>query len=70
MSVCIKGTDKVFAEGFEPGVIAEQELHFDEDPETYGRPVFLAYLMDKQEEFLKEHVEVIIEDLGEQDESS
>lgn len=60
MSVRIKGTEKVFAEGFAPGVIATQELHYDLEPAEYDRSLFIASLLDKQNEMLKEHVHVSI----------
>ncbi len=65
MSVRIKGTDKVFADGFEPGIIATQEVVYDLEPSVYERPMFLVSLMDKQEEMLKENVEVLMEEVTE-----
>ena len=35
-------------------VVAERELYCDHSEETYKRPVFLAFLMEKEDEFLQE----------------
>jgi hypothetical protein len=43
-------------------VLASRELEFDEDAETYHRPVFVAHLMDREDEFLKENLEVMTEE--------
>jgi len=63
MSARIKGTEKVFAEGFDPGVIATQDVEYDAEPEEYERPFFTLDLMRKQEEFLNEQVEVVLEEV-------
>lgn len=63
LTVRIKDTDKVFAEGWPPGEFASQELHYDLDPEQYERSSFIMHLCEKQEEMLKEHVEVVMEEL-------
>jgi len=39
--------------------MATRVLVFDEDEETYKRPIFLAALMAKEEQFLKERFEVV-----------
>jgi hypothetical protein len=67
MSVRIIGTEKVFAEGFEPGVFVTQELHYDLDPAEYERTTFLVSLMDKQAQFLKENAEVLVEEVKDND---
>ena len=64
MSVRIIGTEKVFAEGFEPGVFVTQELHYDLDPAEYERATFLASLLDKQADMLKSNVEVLMEEIS------
>lgn len=63
LTVRIKDTDKVFAEGWAPGEFVSQELHFDLDPEQYGRLTFAQHLREKQEEMLKEYVEVVMEEV-------
>ena len=59
----IKDTDKVFAEGWAPGEFASKELHFDIDPEEYERPSFIHYLIQKQDEMMKEHMEIVLEEV-------
>ena len=63
LTVRIKDTDKVFAEGWAPGEFASQEVHYDLDPEQYERSTFLMHLWEKQEEMMKEHVEVVMEEV-------
>ena len=38
----------------EDNVVATRELVFDEDESTYQRPVFLAHLIEREDEFLAE----------------
>ena len=64
LTIRIKDTDKVFAEGWAPGEFASKELHLDEDPDTFDRPTFIYYLMEQQDEMLKEHVEVVVEEVA------
>ena len=63
MAVKIKGCDKVFDEELRPGEIAMQELIFDEDPETYEGGMFIASLIRREEQFLKDNVEVTMEEV-------
>ena len=63
MAVRIKNCDKIFDEGFRPGEIAMQELIFDEDPETYRSTMFHVSLLNREEQFLKDNVEVVMEEV-------
>ena len=42
--------------------VASRELTYDEDAETYHRPLFVAHLMDTEEKFLEETLEVTTEE--------
>jgi hypothetical protein len=53
----IKGVDKVFKEGMNPGVFIDQEVDYKSVTEL--TPLFIAHLLDADDEFMKEHVEVI-----------
>lgn len=65
MSLKIRGTEKVLAEGFEPGVFVTQDVIYNIEPDQYERTSFHAALWDKQQEFLKENIEVLMEEIDE-----
>lgn len=46
-------------------LIAARELEYDETAETYHRPVFVAQLMNREEQFLEEILEVTTNEKGE-----
>ena len=62
MKLKIKGAKKPFKEGWEPGVIATQELTVD-IPEGYSSVRIAAGLIDEEEEFIKANVEVVLEEV-------
>lgn len=62
-SVRIKDTEKVFDEELGPGVIAMQELIYDEEPEVYESTAFIVNLINTEERFLKETVECVMEEV-------
>lgn len=61
----IKDCKEVFKEGFEPGVVATQEIEFNEEPDQYDRPLFISNLIDHQHRFMKEQFSVLIEEVEE-----
>lgn len=63
LTVRIKDTDKVFAEGWSPGEFVSQVLRYDLDPKEYERLSFVMHLKEKQEEMIKEHVECVMEEV-------
>ena len=63
LGIRIKDCEEVFDEELRPGEIAMQEIIFDEEPETYEGGLFLVHLLGRQEDFLKEHVEVTMEEV-------
>ena len=63
LTICIKDTDKVFAEGWAPGEFASQELHYDLDPEEYERTSFLVHMIEKQKEMVEEHIKIVMEEV-------
>ena len=63
MSIRVKGTEQIFADGLEPGVIATQEVEYNLDPSDYEKSTFLVSLINKQEEMLKKNVEVFMEEV-------
>lgn len=62
-SIKIKDCEKVFKEGFDPGVIAVQGATYNLKPGEDSRPMFLMALSDQAEKLLKETVEVVIEEI-------
>ena len=61
MKARIKDCDVVFDPDLGPGVIASQDLEFNETEDTYNSNLFYAYIMRTVEEFLNENVEVVLE---------
>ncbi len=53
----IRGAKKPFKKGWEPGVIATQELTVDL-PKNYSKTMIAAGLLDEEEKFIKENIEV------------
>jgi len=60
-SLKLKDCDKVFKEGFGPGVLVTQEITFnDKDTRGFDSPMFAMALINQEEDFLKRYIEVII----------
>lgn len=61
-SVRIKGCDKVFAEGFEPGEIASQVISYGmKSKEFINGDFFQSVLYSKAQEIMNEEIEVLVE---------
>lgn len=58
-----KRTDKVFDPELGPGVLAFRELEVDL-PEGYSPAMAARWLLDAQEDFLRDCVEVVAEEIG------
>jgi hypothetical protein len=54
-----------FKEGWEPGVLAMQEVEYDLEPEKYKSPIFIMEILEKEDEFMNETVEVRVEEIHE-----
>ena len=63
LSVRIKGTKEVFDKDLGPGVIATQEIVYDEDPSVYQRTMFRMDLINRRQEMMDKYVEVLIEEV-------
>jgi len=53
MTLSLKGCDKIFAEGFGPGEVASQTLTFEATDKELKSPMFLAAMIDRQDEFIE-----------------
>ena len=63
MSVRILNAKQRFGDDFEPGVIATQEMTYTATKEEFSSPMFIKALVEAQEEFMKEHVQVSVEEV-------
>lgn len=63
MSVRILGAKQTFADDLKPGIIATQEIEFTATPEEFRSPMFIKELVERQDAFLKEHVQVSFEEV-------
>jgi len=58
----LKDCDKVFSEGFAPGVVVKMIATFEDAfEEDKNEPMFLKALMDAETDFINDYIEVIIE---------
>jgi hypothetical protein len=62
MTIKVRGCDKVFKEGFPPGVLVEQLVTY-KLPRNYSRPLFARELIDQESTFLKDNIEVVTEEV-------
>jgi hypothetical protein len=58
----LKDCEKVFAEGFEPGVVVEQEISFNL-PDDYNADLFAMQMLRQEGKFIERHVEVLVEEI-------
>ena len=65
MSLQLKDCEKVFKEGMDPGVVVTQEVVFKDVPEKgeSGFNMFCASILNYEDNFLKENVRVVIEEV-------
>lgn len=65
MSLQLKDCDKIFKEGMDPGVVVTQEFVFKDVPEKDepGFNVFCRSMMDYEDDFLKQNVRVVMEEV-------
>lgn len=61
----LKDCDKVFKEGFSPGVLVEQD-HVYELPKDYNKTQFAAQLVYDEDNFIHRHVEVRVVEIEEE----
>jgi len=61
-SLKAKGAKKVFAEGFEPGVLVTAEVVF-KFPKDFDKNRIAFALIAQEREFIREHIEVVIEEI-------
>ena len=61
MILKVKDCSKVFAEGFDPGVLVIQEVEFKAAEEDLEKSTFIAELMHQEQEFIERNIEVIME---------
>lgn len=66
MELKLKRCKTVFKEGFKPGVIASQELEWDLE-EPYSKGMVAMALNRQGDEFVKDHTELVLTELGEED---
>ena len=64
MKLRVKGMKKPFKEGWEPGILVKQEMSWD-FPEGTSDSQIACALIDQEDAFLKENVEVMIEKVKE-----
>lgn len=60
MELVINDCAKVFAEGFRPGGFAKQTVTFQATDQEMASPLFALAVLKKSEEFLAEHVKVVV----------
>ena len=63
LSLKVKDTQHVFGEGFEPGVLMTKVIEFELEPEKYKSNRFAYSLMNMQDDFIEENIEVAIEEI-------
>ena len=63
MRLIAKGATVKFHKDFEPGVLAFQEMVFNEDPEEYDTLAFASHLVDRMNKFMTDNVEVELEEV-------
>jgi hypothetical protein len=61
----VKNCPKVFKEGFEEGVLVEQEATFSGGRFGFDSNIFAMALLDYMESFREEYIEVICEEVEE-----
>jgi hypothetical protein len=65
MVLKLKDCDKVFKEGFAPGVLIEQDHEYTL-PEDYSETMFSAQLMHDEDNFIHRNVEVIAREVNDE----
>lgn len=62
MTLKLKDCDKVFKEGFGPGVLVEQD-HVYELPEDYNKCCFASQLLGDEDNFIHRNIEVVVREV-------
>ncbi len=63
MSVKALGATQPFDDELGPGVLATQDVSFTALPKEFESPMFMMALAERQDAFLKEHVQVSVEEV-------
>jgi hypothetical protein len=64
-SLKLKDCDKVFKEGFPPGVVVIQEIEFDlpDRMRDWDKHQLARTLVDQEHDFIERHVEVVVKEI-------
>ena len=57
----IKNCPEIFIEGEEPGIFAVQTVDYKVTENEASSPMFIKELLDRKQQLLEDHVEVLIE---------
>jgi hypothetical protein len=63
MEVRVLGAKQSLGGGLGPGVVATQDVEFTATPEEFNSPMFIRELVERQDAFLKECVQVSVKEV-------